>query len=67
MADHCYYLSLGPPGRYVATGATAGPWDGNSQHGGPPAALLATAIEQCEPVESMRLARITVELLSPYP
>jgi hypothetical protein len=29
--------------------------------------LLATAIEQCEPVESMRLARITVELLGPVP
>src|SRR5262249_11677226 len=45
----------------------AGPWDRGAQHGGPPAALLATAIEQCDPVESLRLARITVELLGPVP
>jgi hypothetical protein len=37
------------------------------QHGGPPAALLATVIEGCEPRAGFRLARITVELLAPIP
>jgi Thioesterase-like superfamily len=63
----CYYEPLEGAGRFRATGATAGPWQAGMQHGGPPAALLATLIERCEPQPGLRLARITVELLGPVP
>ena len=46
---------------------TRGPWDRNSQHAGPPSALLARAIELCEPREGMRIGRVTVEILKPLP
>jgi Thioesterase-like superfamily len=46
---------------------TRGPWDPRAMHGGPPAALLARAIERCDPGPATFLARITVELLRPVP
>jgi hypothetical protein len=46
---------------------TRGPWDPGSQHAGPPSALLARAIERCEPREGMRVGRVTVEILRPLP
>jgi hypothetical protein len=46
---------------------TRGPWDPNAQHAGPPSALLARAIELCEPREGMRVGRVTVEILAPIP
>ena len=46
---------------------TRGPWDPAAMHGGPPAALLARAIEHCDPGPASFLARITVELLRPVP
>jgi hypothetical protein len=52
---------------FVSTDHTRGPWDENSQHAGPPAALLARAIELCEPREGMQVARITSEVLGPVP
>src|SRR5215208_102337 len=59
---------------YVIDGDTAtpsaltrGPWDPNAQHAGPPSALLARAIELCEPREGARVARVTVEILAPVP
>lgn len=33
------------PDRFTPTPSTAGPWGPDSQHGGPPAALLARAVE----------------------
>ena len=51
--------------RFVATALTRGPWSDDAQHGGPPAALLARAIER-EAGEAF-LARLTVELLRPIP
>jgi hypothetical protein len=44
-----------------------GPWTPEAQHGGPPAALLARAVERFEGGESMQVARLTVELLRPVP
>ncbi|KQW47154.1 hypothetical protein ASC77_16985 [Nocardioides sp. Root1257] len=44
--------------------ATAGPWSPDSQHGGPPAALLARAIEG---LSDARIGRFTMELLGPVP
>lgn len=51
----------------VPSELTRGPWDPGAMHGGPPAALLARAIEQCEPGPASFLARLTVELLRPIP
>lgn len=51
---------------FVASGLTRGPWSKESQHGGPPAALLARAVEVSLP-EGFRLARLTVDLLRPVP
>ena len=50
---------------FVSTVLTRGPWDRSFQHGGPPSALLTTAL--LEGVEGMSLARITLEFLRPVP
>lgn len=52
----------------VATVHTRGPWDVRHQHGGPPSALLAGALERFgEDAADFQLARLTVELLRPVP
>jgi hypothetical protein len=53
--------------RIVASELTRGPWDPSSQHAGPPSALLARALERCDPREGARIARVTVEILAPVP
>jgi hypothetical protein len=40
---------------------------GRGQHGGPPSALLARAIEQCEPRLDMAISRITLDFLGGIP
>ena len=55
------------PGSFVATGATAGPWSADAQHGGPPSALAARELERHEPDDNMRLARVAVDILRPVP
>jgi hypothetical protein len=50
---------------FVPSAHARGPWDEDAQHGGAPAALLATALQAVAP--GMRLARITYELLGPVP
>lgn len=67
-----FYLPDGDAegGAVVATALTRGPWDARFQHGGPPAALLAGALErfggeQGEP--GFALARLTFELHRPVP
>lgn len=52
---------------FVASPATAGPWSARAQHGGPPSALAARAIERHEPDEGQRLARVAVDILRPVP
>ncbi len=54
-------------GSFEATGATAGPWGAHLQHGGPPSALLARAMEAEAGPPSQRLVRLTVEILRPVP
>ena len=49
------------------TRLTAGPWSPDAQHGGPPAALLAGAIDRLPTDAPMLLARVTVDLLRPVP
>ncbi|MCW2622279.1 MAG: hypothetical protein JWL64_1881 [Frankiales bacterium] len=57
----------GRESRWLATAHTAGPWDAGAQHGGPPSALLARAIERTDPREDTMVARVTVEILGPIP
>jgi hypothetical protein len=53
--------------RLVSNELTRGPWDPHAQHAGPPSALVARALERCEPRDGMRIGRITVEILAPVP
>ena len=53
--------------RLVASELTRGPWDPGAQHAGPPSALLARAVERCEPRADAMVARVTVEILRPVP
>jgi hypothetical protein len=63
-----FYLPLDDAGeRWRATVHTTGPWDPGSQHGGPPSALLARAMERLAPREEMVVARVTVEILGAVP
>jgi hypothetical protein len=52
---------------FVSTVLTRGPWDARAQHGGPPAALMATRIEAAHPRPEMQVVRLTVEILRPIP
>ncbi len=47
--------------------STAGPWTSDAQHGGPPAALLARAVEAVASDPDRFVARFTMELLGPVP
>ncbi|MEU3300224.1 thioesterase family protein [Streptomyces sp. NPDC006678] len=54
--------------RFSPTEHTRGPWDADSQHAGPPAALLGRAMEERPGArEDMRLARVTYEIVRPVP
>ncbi|MFN2616946.1 MAG: thioesterase family protein [Thermoleophilaceae bacterium] len=63
MAE-AFYLLEGE--RFVPTELTRGPWDPDSQHAGPPAALLGRAVEACPPGGG-HLGRITFDILAPIP
>ena len=56
---------------YRSSELTRGPWNGASQHAGPPAALIAREIELCEGIgsgpEERIVGRITFEILRPVP
>jgi hypothetical protein len=60
-----YQREVGARGeeRFFATELTRGPWNNDHQHGGPPTALLARAVER----EGMFVVRMTCELLRPIP
>ena len=53
--------------RYESTDHTIGPWSRESQHAGPPAALLGHAIETVDRGYESHVARITFEILKPVP
>ncbi|HEX5404668.1 MAG TPA: thioesterase family protein [Pseudonocardiaceae bacterium] len=65
MAD-AFYVPLGDE-EFRATGHTVGPWSPDSQHMGPPSALLARQLERSAPAVDSVLARMTVEILGPVP
>lgn len=64
MAD-ALYIPLGG-NRFRATEHTEGPWSTTQQHGGPPAALLAHAMERTAPTDWI-VPLVTVDYLSPVP
>src|SRR5205823_13230513 len=47
--------------------STAGPWNPEHQHAGPPAALLGHALERCAPREAMPFVRLTFDILGAIP
>ena len=67
MRPTCFYEPDGAAGRFRATGWTRGPWSRDHQHGGPPAALLARAVEAVLSDRDCAIVRFTVEFLRPAP
>jgi hypothetical protein len=53
--------------RYVPTELTRGPWDPDSQHAGPPAALIGREVARLDGGSQRRVGRITYEILRPVP
>ncbi|HZU79652.1 MAG TPA: thioesterase family protein [Acidimicrobiales bacterium] len=54
-------------GAFVPGELARGPWTPDALHGGPVAALVTRAAEQCAADAAMHLARLTVELVRPVP
>jgi hypothetical protein len=62
----CFYEPAGPD-EFISTAATIGPWSRDAQHGGPPSALAARAMQACDPVPGQRLASVAVDIIRPVP
>ncbi len=54
-------------GAFEASPITRGPWDAAAMHGGPPAALLARAVDVTQPGRELVVTRLTIELLGGVP
>jgi Thioesterase-like superfamily len=54
-------------GRYIPTEHARGPWDPRAQHGGAPAALIASVFERIEPGAELPFARLSFSFLRPIP
>jgi hypothetical protein len=65
MSD-AFYVPDGN-GRFISTERTIGPWGPDSQHGGPPSALLGRAIERVNDRDDIQVASITFDILKPIP
>lgn len=52
---------------FRSTKWTIGPWGPDSQHAGPPSALLGRAVEEAGARDDMNVARMTIEILRPVP
>ena len=61
-----FYVPLGDD-RFASTVHTSGPWDPQLQHGGPPSALAARAIERESPSWPGTVVRMSVDILGPVP
>jgi hypothetical protein len=64
MASSAFYVPLGES-RFRATDATVGPWSPDLQHGSPPAALIARALEHTLPRSDARVGRIAFDFFGP--
>lgn len=67
MSEQPAALFVRDRGGFRPTRLSAGPWSPDALHGGPPAALLARAVEGYENAERFMVTRMTVELLRPVP
>lgn len=54
-------------GRFSATELTRGPWNPEHQHAGPPAALLARAVEGASAIPGGQTVRLAYDILAPVP
>jgi Thioesterase-like superfamily len=54
-------------GRFLPTELTRGPWSPDHQHAGPPAAILARAIEEASTIAAGQTARLSFDILAPVP
>src|SRR5918994_1318231 len=67
--ESAFYVADG--GRFVSTKLTRGPWDPDAQHAGPPAALIARALERCpssaDGEAPWQVGRVTFEIMRPVP
>lgn len=66
MDQGAFYTQI-DDGVFDSSALTAGPWSPQTQHGGPPSALLARQLEQHRPRPGHRLARVSIDLLTPVP
>jgi hypothetical protein len=64
-STQAFYLPKGDG--FESTVLTRGPWDPRHQHVGPPAALLARALERAAPRDDAMFTRVTVDILKPVP
>jgi acyl-coenzyme A thioesterase PaaI-like protein len=67
VVSDAFYLPTDDPDVFVATARTEGPWEPQTQHAGPPSALLTRTIERLPssiPGPS-QLTRLTMEILGP--
>lgn len=53
--------------RFIPTDLARSPWGPHVLHGGPPAGLLARAVEHANPDSGLHVARMTVDLFRPVP
>jgi hypothetical protein len=53
--------------RVMVSPNAAGPWDPHQQHGSAPASLVVWAAERIKTPVSMRIARVTIDLMRPVP
>jgi len=63
MSDDAFFVPDGDG--WLATEHTRGPWSRTHQHGGPPSALIAHAVEAATP--ALSVARFTIDFLRPVP
>jgi Acyl-CoA thioesterase C-terminal domain/Acyl-CoA thioesterase N-terminal domain len=61
------FYAVNDDGLLAPSELTRGPWDPGAQHAGPPSALIARALERCQPRDEMRLGRIAIDILGPVP
>jgi hypothetical protein len=54
-------------GGFVASELTRGPWDEQSQHAGPPCALLGRELDRAGKIANAQLVRVTYEIVRPVP
>jgi len=65
MGPDAFFVPEGD--RYVPTELTRGPWDPDSQHAGPPAALVAREVERLDGGAGKLVGRMTFEILRSVP